>query len=167
MQDNGTIEIKDFDYDPTPKRFRIYRGGPVLEAAPELPLPAVSLASKLAREAQQLVGTGDTEEIIGLMRQFLGEIILDESQAHLEVMFTDKQRPVSAPMLMNIFMWLMESYGMRPTQPSSDSSPTSPDDGSISSTGGASLAGWTPGDFPYIDSSTSSTTTSTSAEVSS
>ena len=161
MRDDGVVEFKDFAYDPTPKRFRLYRDGDVLEAAPELPLAAMDTAGKLAKQAKTLA-SDDPKAAIDMMLVFLREILLDDSLDKLMDMVSDRRRPLGAKMMMDIFAWLMEEYGMRPTQPSPDSSSSSPDDGSITLTAGPSVEVSTSGNFALTDSSMSSTPTSMS-----
>lgn len=53
-------------------------------------------------------------------------VLLPESYERLAPRFKDKQRPVELDQMADVIMWLLEEYGLRPTQPSSDSSDGQP-----------------------------------------
>jgi hypothetical protein len=165
MRDDGVVEIMDFDYDPTPKRFRFYRGGHVFEAAPELPLDTIAVSQELAREIQasaQDKQNVDARAIMKPLTTFFESILLDEHIPALHAGLATKEQPIGPIMMQRAFVWLMESYGLRPTVPSSDSSSSSPDDGSTTSTAGALPEGSTLSASASPDSSISFTPTSSS-----
>jgi hypothetical protein len=78
------------------------------------------------------------------------ELILDHASAMVFIArMSDKTKPITLTQIMDVLPWLMEQYGMRPSQPSSESSSGSanPDDGT-SLTGSASATASTSSDFP-------------------
>jgi hypothetical protein len=77
-------------------------------------------------------------------------LVLEEASADVFLArMGDKKRPISMPQVMKIMPWLMESYGMRPPTPSSESSGGSetPGDGT-SLTASGSATGSTSEPFP-------------------
>jgi hypothetical protein len=71
-------------------------------------------------------------------------VLEDESANRFFFRMGDKKEPISMTQVMRIMPWIMEKYGMRPTEPSSNSSDGSanPDDG-MSSTVNAQLTAQT------------------------
>lgn len=65
-------------------------------------------------------------ENYGHLRDALELVLLEESFTRLNARFRDKERPVELEQMADIIMWLLEQYGLRPTQPSSDSSDGQP-----------------------------------------
>lgn len=53
-------------------------------------------------------------------------VLLTDSYTRLHARFSDKEHPVEIEQMADIIMWLLEQYGLRPTQPSSDSSDGQP-----------------------------------------
>lgn len=53
-------------------------------------------------------------------------VLLTDSYERLHARFSDKTKPVDLDQMADIIMWLLEQYGLRPTQPSSDSSDGQP-----------------------------------------
>jgi hypothetical protein len=77
-------------------------------------------------------------------------LVLEQPSADLFfARMSDKTRPISMPQMMKVVSYLMEAYGMVPTQPSSSSSPgpASPPTGT-SSTANLSPLGLTSFGFP-------------------
>lgn len=145
--------IKEFEFNPEPKRFRLYKDDEfVFEASPSLSFNLVEMATQLT--GQSLRETGLTPIL-----QFFDTILFDESAAELRRRVDDKVRPFGAEMLRPVLQWLLEEYGLRPTEPSSPSSSTSPDDDGTSSTVGAQPEESNPSPLELPDSSISSTTT--------
>jgi hypothetical protein len=63
------------------------------------------------------------------------QLTLDDRSAELFIgRMKSREKPISMEQVMDIMPWMMEKYGMRPTQPSSSSSTGSenPDDGTSS-----------------------------------
>lgn len=126
------IEIKDFTHNDTTIKFKIY--DLQFEAAPELPLGAIAQISKLQNLRSSIEENG-LEQVV----EILGIFLLDESMAQVRSMLNDKRKPFGVRHMMELVPWLLEEYGLRPTQPSSPSS-TGSVDGEIgtSSADGAS-----------------------------
>lgn len=126
---NGVIEIKDFSFSLEPKRFKI--NDDVFEAAPALPLGLASQLSKF----KDIAAEGASDKLL----EFFDEILFDQSAERFRERANSKTEPLPMTLLMPIINWLLEEYGLRPTQPSEISSSTSEsEDGSTTSTDGAS-----------------------------
>lgn len=140
---NGVIEVKDFSFDLTPKKFRI--DPDTFYAAPELPFGLAATVAKFKDMSEE-----DAPE---KLLQFFDAILLDDSAARLRERATSKVEPVPMRLCMPIINWLFEVYGLRPTPPSEPSSSTSgAPDGSTSSTAGAPSTDSTGPDSPFTES---------------
>lgn len=141
--ENGEIEMKDFSFSLEPKPFRI--APDVFYAAPALPFGIGATVAKFKDMAAD-----DAPE---RMLQFFDAILLDESAARMRQRATSKIEPIPMTLCMPIINWLLEEYGMRPTQPSEPSSSTSgATDDSTSSTAGAPSTDSTGPDSPSTGS---------------
>lgn len=134
MDDFGNTTIKDFEFSPEPKRFRIYKGESefVFHAAPALPigmLPSMVNMSKMNVKDAQL------ETLLS----FFDEVLLDDSVAKMREYAESKTRPLGVEHITPIITWLLEAYGLRPSVPSLPSSLGSTDDDSMSSTDGVQV----------------------------
>ena len=79
------------------------------------------------------------------LRRFFKMTLTEESFAVMDRKLGDKVDPIDSEQASDIMHWLLEVYGMRPTQPSSDSSAGSKTvDGGTSSTAGVVLDPSTP-----------------------
>lgn len=69
-----------------------------------------------------------------LLKQALRIALLPESWERFAARLKDKQRPIDDDQSSDVVIWLMEEYGVRPTQPSQPSSdgPSSPESGTSS-----------------------------------
>jgi hypothetical protein len=69
-----------------------------------------------------------------LLKRALQLALLDESYQRFTNRLKDKERPIDDDQMADVVLWLLEEYGMRPTQPSQPSSdgPVSPDSGTSS-----------------------------------
>lgn len=113
-----------------PKQFRV--NDDIFDAAPQLPLGLLSMVPKFKTIGAAPEAAKDT------LLEFFDEILLDGSAARFRARVDDKKKPIGMQQMMNIIEWLLEEYGLRPTQPSSDSSITWPGLAGTSSTDGAS-----------------------------
>lgn len=112
MDTNGIPEIYDFAYDPSPKKFRI--APDIFTAAPDLPQTAYDLAISY----QNISDTNArTEKVLA----FFDAVLTDESAALLRERFASKVNTIGLNLLVQVLTWLLEQYGLRPTQPSSPS----------------------------------------------
>ncbi len=130
------VEIRDFSMSIDPKKFRV--NDDIFEAAPQLPLSLLSMVPKFKSIAMEPEKSRDT------LLEFFDEILMDGSAAKFRERVFSKTAPIGMPQMMNIITWLLEEYGLRPTEPSSDSSITWPGLAGTSSTDGASAAVSTP-----------------------
>ena len=125
---NGVVEFKDFFYDPQPKRFKL--GPDMFEAAADLPLGILD-------DVKKLTGVSFSNAPLEAISSFLRAVLLPESADRFIARFNDKANPIGISAFMMVMNWLLEEYGLRPTQPSSPSSTGSQEDSSTSSTDGA------------------------------
>lgn len=127
---DGNVEIKDFSFSVEPKRFRI--NNDIFYATPEMPVTIAATAAKISQSGA--LQKGD----VGPILEFFDEILLDESATRFRHRFTaNKQQPIGMRHVNVIIPWLLEEYGLRPTEPSADSSSSSDGTG-MSSTAGVS-----------------------------
>lgn len=126
--DTDGVRFKDFSISWEPVTFKMEDD--TFECLPEIPLDAVIEMATLAS------GTDRAQQ----MRQvfdFFDGIMTPESAAKLrERSAKGSLQPIGMRLITQVIPWLMEVYGMRPTQPSSDS-PAGSDDTGMSSTAGA------------------------------
>lgn len=126
--------IKDFSTERPPVRFKIKRSDNTYDYFDGLPdLPALLLV-EFATLAERLSESelGDQPKLFSA----LFELILQEQSAVLFISrMSDRKEPISLPQINDIMQWTMAAYGLRPTEPSEDSSPGSKSlDGGTSST---------------------------------
>jgi len=123
---NGVIEVKDFT---TPQGLRSHPfriDNDVFQAVATIPLGNLAKLAKLRENI-------DLSNIDQLFTLF-DEMLLDESAAVFQARLRDKSNPIGKDHIMPILEWLMETYGLRPTQPSSPSSTPSAVDDSMNLT---------------------------------
>jgi hypothetical protein len=70
------------------------------------------------------------------MKDLFAKILMPDSKEPFLARLTDPIKPIGFKTLMNVIQWMMECYGLRPTQPSTPSSSASAGDVSTSSTAG-------------------------------
>jgi hypothetical protein len=82
-------------------------------------------------ELTEQIDESNMKEQIGLFRSIADLVLEDESSEVFKSRMGNRQKPISIPQMMEIIPWVMEEYGMRPTEPSSPSSTgsESPDGG--------------------------------------
>lgn len=142
--------VKRFEFSPEPKRFTLYENDPfTFEAMPTIPVwvgaaladvQNVGFGGSAAKGVDAVLGVFDailSVDSAWMMRVRASAPSDDDSD---EVKEIKKKYPLGLPMLMPIIQWLLESYGLRPTQPSENSVEQSADDGSTSSTAGVPAA---------------------------
>ncbi|MFJ8049804.1 hypothetical protein [Streptomyces luteogriseus] len=129
-----TPAARDFSRKRKPLPFTI--DGDTFEAATALP------GDVFAKFVTLYNGTGDTEtyqEQHDLLKQALELALLPESWQLFAARLADKTRPIDDDQMSDVVLWLLEEYGMRPTQPSPPSS-----DGSASPESGTNSTESTP-----------------------
>lgn len=133
------VEFKDFSRPPRQVKFKV--GQQDYDAMPALPL---GMAVDLGLLAKSLA-TGEIAEKIQVMWELFDGLLQGDGGSRLKTQAYDKQDPLDLTQTMSIIAWLLEVYGLRPTEPSSDSlsgeSPTG-----TSSTDGAPHAESIPSD---------------------
>lgn len=145
-------ELKDFSAPSRELKFKI--DGDVFHAVPDI---AGGLLIDFAVHAQSL-GEAELQSQPAIFEQMFDLVLFDESAKLFSERMRDKNRPITLKQAMDVVTWLMEQYGMRPTQPSETSS-----DGSAPQVSTTNLTATAPAEvsisLPYQppDSSTSST----------
>lgn len=110
-------EVKDFTNTTGPVQFRI--NDDVFEAPSVLPVPVMK---KLAGTVGALKAHGNDIEALDSIVDIFDIILVDDSALTLRGRIESKTNPVGISQLIDIMMWLLEKYGLRPTVLSSDSS---------------------------------------------
>ena len=128
MTDN--LKFKDFSIDESPVRFKV--GADTFEAPHALPLPVMADLVDLSKGSDSATSQQSIERLLTVF----DKILLPDSALHFRHRIMDQVNPIGFRQLMDIFHWLLEVYGLRPTEPSSASS-TGPSDGGTTSTDGA------------------------------
>lgn len=111
------------DFSRPRERVAFTIDGDTFEAAPAIP------AEILAEFATRYEDAGEAE---GAKAQYqmlvtvLDLVLVPDSCALLQARMRDRERPVDLDQLNDIVIWLMEQYGLRPTQPSPSSSDGQP-----------------------------------------
>lgn len=111
-------EIKDFSKARKSLQFRI--DDDVFEAARAIP------AEVLIQFVERFTTADPTQmtpkEQVGIFREVLEIVLLPSSYQRMKERMNDPSAPVDMEQLDQIIQWLMEEYGMRPTNESSSSS---------------------------------------------
>ena len=131
------VEYRDFSRQSKQIKFTV--GEQEYEAVPALGL---GLAVEMSNIGKTFAG-GEGLERVEALWEFFGGILQGDGADRLKQQAHSKIDPLDIKQLMDIMNWLLEVYGLRPTQPSNDSSTGSSDDGK-SSTAGAPLEMSTP-----------------------
>ena len=137
------VEIADFSIDRKSKPFRV--DGDIFHAHPMIPIPAMQDMMRAARDmGKSLDGEADIEQMVEKIAGIF-DVLLPDAEAHrMRERITSRDGQVAIDLrkqLMPIINHLMGEYGLRPTEPSPDSSAGSPSDGSgTTSPAGAQLA---------------------------
>lgn len=116
------------DFTRKRKRLTFTIDDDTFEAASVLPADVFAQFVTLYNDRVQV----DTMvEQIGMLKQALELALLPESWQRFAARLADKTNPIDDDQLSDVIMWLLEEYGLRPTQPSPPSS-----DGSASPASG-------------------------------
>lgn len=157
MDANGVIEVKDFSRPNgnQPKPFKMEDD--VFYLLPGIPVDLLVDAANLGKDLGE---HSDPAEMIGRVRSLFEVVLIPDSFTRFSERLGSRTEPIDMTQIRNIIPWMLESFGLRPTAPSSASSNGSPaEDGSTSSTDGASASVLPGGIFPLTDGSTSSSDT--------
>lgn len=145
--------VKDFSRPADPIKFRVDKD--VFTAAPVLP---AYVALELAELAQKVKGDNDVSaaDRFAIFSGLFEKVLFDDDQKKFVDRMRDVHNPISVNQLTDIMMWLLERYGLRPTEQSPDSSPGSGDQatGPTSMDGVSHITSMNPSVSPSPDSST-------------
>ncbi len=125
MAVDDLVRFKDFSTSPEPVTFRI--DPDTFECWPEIPLDS------LVELATLNVSDGDRMAQFDRIKDFFDGIMTDESAAQFRkrckrgTKEEPNPRPIGMRSVQDIIPWLMEVYGLRPTQPSDESDGGSPE----------------------------------------
>lgn len=131
MDEHGNLDIIDFSFSPEPHRFRI--NDDVFECTAELPLSALVEVANMKFDIGTLKDVG-LEPVL----KFFDTVMLDDSAKRFRERVDSKTQPIGMRHVMKIIPWLLEVYGMRPTEPSTPSSESPPSGGTTSTAGAPS-----------------------------
>jgi len=128
------VRFRDFSLSPEPVTFDI--APDTFECLPEIPLDALADMANLASTS-----TDDRSASLRRIYDLFDGILLPDSAAKFRARgkrSTEEEpnlHPIGMRHIKELLPWLMEVYGLRPTQPSDESSDGSPDeDGSSTDT---------------------------------
>lgn len=124
-------DVKDFSRKRPRVVFRI--DDDVFEAAPALPAESLS---EFAGRFSDVAEIDDAHERFLIMARALELVLLPDSYTRFRARLSDRQQPIEIDQLSDCLIWLLEQYGLRPTQPSSSSS-----DGPPNQVSGMNLTG--------------------------
>lgn len=128
MNADGIPDIVDFSLSPEPKKFRI--NDDVFEMAPVMPLGTMIAISKLKFDQETLRAQG-----LEPMLSFFDELFIGTSSTRFRSRVIDKENPIGLEHVLKIIPWMLEVYGMRPTEASLPSSTPPTEDGETSTAG--------------------------------
>lgn len=107
--------MKDFTRKRSPVTFRI--DSDLFEAAAALPGETLV---QFAKRFSDVGSTPDTDRL-DVILDALSMVLLPESAARFAKRFSDLENPIELEQASEVVVWLLERYGLRPTQPSSGS----------------------------------------------
>lgn len=110
---SNDVQIMDFSPRAAAIQFTLY--GDAYYACTDMPL---GMMQKLSGIRDTIRTTIDGTESFDMepMLQLFDELLLDESAARFRAGTTNKEKMIGISVIMNIIPWLMEEYGLRPTQ---------------------------------------------------
>lgn len=127
MTDN--IRFRDFSKKRVPLFFEL--DGERFDCSPAVPVASLQ---EIARMSSTVTAANSAD----MLKEFFGVVMDTDTKARITARMSDKVNPLDLDVAIDIMNWLLEEYGMRPTQPSSDTSNGSPTDGGgTDSTAGA------------------------------
>lgn len=142
MDADGNPEIKDFSLKVSTHRFK-FNGDEVYEAPAVIPFDALTNLGKMSGRFTNIT-TMEPDKLVELLGEVFDGILLPDSARRLKDRLTDRENSIDVMrQVIPALNWLLEEYGLRPTEPSPPSS-TGPSDGGTSSTAGAPPEASTP-----------------------
>jgi hypothetical protein len=129
-------EIKDFTR--APKRIRFKIDADIFEGMPGLPVMQLVEFAAMAEEME----TASVREYPELFSKLFALVLTEQSYGVFMERLDSREKPIDFQHLNGVMPYLLGEYGMRPTEPSSDSSPgsESPDGGTNSMVSAPPLA---------------------------
>jgi hypothetical protein len=116
-----STRFKDFSKKREPVEFKI--DDDLFVAPSILPIPTMQ---ELAEVAESIKTETNNSELFKKVTGIFDAVLTDASAARFRERVASKEEPVDIEQLIDIMLWLLEEYGLRPTQPSSDSSAGAP-----------------------------------------
>lgn len=112
-----TEEMKDFTRPKRAIKFKV--DDDVFEAVPEI---AAGLVVQFAEEAELIdKDTVKPAELIKVLSNLFHYVLPPESATRLISRLSDPKNPLGLDRILEIIQWLLEQYGLRPTEADSDS----------------------------------------------
>lgn len=126
--------------------------GDMFYCASKLPMFVIRKVGQLRGIENENLNEDKIEKFLSILR----DILLDESVTLLNERLESKTNPIDISEISGIIAWLLEVYGLRPFQESSDSpngsSMSNTENGGISLTDGAPVTELIPSDSPQTGS---------------
>jgi hypothetical protein len=141
-------DILDFTVERKPIKFRV--DGDVFEAIPALP---TMMAFELGNVGDMMRDAADPEQRRQAFLNVFGKLLKPSSLERFVERLGSSEEPIDPAQLIAIVQGLLSRYGLRPTQPSGDSSP--PPVGQVPGTPSTDSLPW-PGLTPVPSPSTGS-----------
>lgn len=119
------------DFSRPRKRLTFTIDGELFEAAPVLP---GDIYAEFVTRYNGTVNTETYQQQHDLLKGAIGLALMPESYDRFADRLKDKANPVDDDQMADVILWLLEAYGLRPTEPSQPSSdgPPSPESGTSS-----------------------------------
>lgn len=127
-----SARFKDFSKKREPVEFKI--DNDLFTAPSVLPIPTMQ---ELAETADAIKTETNNSQLFKKVTGIFDAVLTDASASRFRERVASKEEPIDIEQLIDIMLWLLEEYGLRPTQPSSDSSPGAPSEtsGTLSTAG--------------------------------
>lgn len=147
------VRHKSFTKDKNKEPVSFELDGDTFYCAPKMPMSIIRQVAGLRNTMKSDEITGEKmENLLNIMRG----LMFDESVALLDARIESKENPIDIKEISDIIAWLLEVYGLRPFQESSDSvsgsSTTNTENVGISLTDGAPVSELIPSNSPQTDS---------------
>jgi hypothetical protein len=114
---NVTEDMMDFSLPPRNLKFKV--DNDIFEAVPEL---ATEQALRFADDAEVMEDESSTaQQRLDVVKKLFHLVLLPESAERLIARLSDPANPIGPERFQKILMYLMEQYGLRPTEPDEDS----------------------------------------------
>lgn len=108
---NDSVEFKDFTDDRKPIRFMAQ--GEKYECHEAL---SIATTQEIATAAANV----NEDNVLDGLDTFFSIVMDEDNASRLAAQMRSKTNPLTTAQSVNIMHWVLERYGLRPTQPSSD-----------------------------------------------